>query len=153
MNRLLKILVIFFISLVLTIIIYNFYHVDKINVISISDELGLGKTPLNGYNHSYNYYLKRKNINLTTLEIANLTYDTLYQKIYYDIDIYYKGKYINIKNAIKQNNYLIINANTEKSLDKCNKNSRIYIEYLDNVFEKIQFYDIMTLLFCEIIVR
>ena len=24
---------------------------------------------------------------------------------------------------------------------------------VDNVFEKIQFYDIMTLLFCEIIVR
>lgn len=137
MNRLLKILVIFFISSILTIIIYNFYHEEKINILSIGDELGQGKTPFNGYNHSYNYYLRRKKLNISSIEINNLTYDTIHQKIYYDQNIYYKGKYINIKNAIKQNKYLIISANTEISLDKCNKNSRIYTEYLDNIFEKM----------------
>ena len=56
--------------------------------------------------------------------------------IYFDKKIYYKGEYTNIKNIIKQNNIIILNANTNKSLNKCNKNNRIYKEYLDNTFEK-----------------
>lgn len=137
MKRILNILVIFLMAIIITIIIYKKEYKQNINILVIGDELSLGVTPFGNINNSYVYYLKRNNnYNITTINKPKLTYDELYNMIYFDKKIYYKGEYTNIKNIIKQNNIIILNANTNKSLNKCNKNNRIYKEYLDNTFEK-----------------
>ena len=139
MNKYIKILVIFLFASLGVFLMYNKLNKKEINILSIGDDLSLGRTPFNTYGKSYNYYFSRS-INANYNDAAsyiNLTYEELYKKTYYDTEIYSNGEFINIKNAIREANAIIITASNNKSFKKCSKNNRIFIEYLENNFEYI----------------
>jgi len=139
MNKLLKIFVIFSFAIVSVILIYNRFNTVENEVLSIGDSLSMGKTPFNSYDKSYNYYLSRS-INSyynDSISYNNLTYAELYRKIYYDETVYNKGEFVNIKNAIGKADIIIMTANNNITFKKCEKNNRIFIEYLDETFNTI----------------
>lgn len=139
MSKLLKIFVIFSFAVAFVILIYNRFSIEENEVLSIGDSLSMGKTPFNSYNKSYNYYLSRS-INSyynDSISYADLTYVELYRKIYYDDTVYNKGEFVNIKNAIGKSDTVILTANNNITFKKCEKNNRIFTEYLVETFNTI----------------
>jgi hypothetical protein len=139
MTKILKISIVFFIAILFTIIIYFSFDQRKTYILSLGDDLSLGKTPFNTYNYSYIDYLINNNnyIINTSFMSENITYDDIYNRIYYDELIYDKGSYKNIKNIIRKSDIVILTANNNITFNKCEKNERIINEYLDNLFNKI----------------
>lgn len=146
MNR--KTLVIFFASLLLSFIIFKITYKDKIDYLSLGDELTLGYTPFDTYNKSYtdyfSQYLKNKkklgyyinDFNKYNYRIDNLLEDMKELK-----EIKIDNKKININQAIssadiitlsfgQKDLYLMLSSNYDGKL----KNLDEIYNYIDNHF-------------------
>ena len=127
MNKILKILVIFFLMIIFVIIIYYRFNKISYDILSFGGEI-------TKYKQNYLSNLKEYNINNSFSE-TQVTYQDIYNAIYNDIKIYDKGKYTNIKKVIRNSDIIIISANNKKTTDKCNKSKRILEEYLNGIYE------------------
>jgi len=103
-----KIILISFISIILSVIIYFYTKTEKINIVALGDGLSLGMTPYNIKGYSYNDYLK------------NFYQDKRTLNKYYDFSEH--------KQTVKE---LIYEINNNKTIDI--KDEKISIQHAINI--------------------
>lgn len=111
-----KILVIFFISLILSFLIYKYSHKEKNQIFLITDSMS--KLNING--------------NIKEFRYDNITYKELIEKIKSNDYKIVKGKEEYLNQYISSSNEIIININNHEYFNKCKKNDRIINNY-DNI--------------------
>ena len=129
-----NILVIFFLSCFLSFIIYK-YNVDhRISVLILGDN-----KLLNSKYKTYDTYLKdylsfKMDFVDSSFVSENKTYKDLINNIKNNYYVVSKNKRIYLNQMISKSDYIILNANNNEYLDKCNKSTKI-IENYDNKIE------------------
>lgn len=129
-----NILVIFFLSCFLSFIIYK-YNVDhRISVLILGDN-----KLLNSKYKTYDTYLKdylsfKMDFVDSSFVSENKTYKDLINNIKNNYYVMSKNKRIYLNQMISKSDYIILNANNNEYLDKCNKSTKI-IENYDNKIE------------------
>ncbi|MGM9878282.1 MAG: hypothetical protein ACI33S_06520 [Bacilli bacterium] len=115
-----KILVIFFIALILSIIIYNIFNNKRKNILLISDNNEINDIILNKYKENYN-------VNLYTYN--NITYKELIDNIKNNDSKIVKNEKIYLNQLISSADIIIINVNNNEYFNKCKKSNNIIENY------------------------
>lgn len=115
-----KILVIFFIALILSIIIYNIFNNKIKNILLISDNNEINDIILNKYKEDYN-------VNLYTYN--NITYKELIDNIKNNDSKIVKNEKIYLNQLISSADIIIINVNNNEYFNKCKKSNNIIENY------------------------
>lgn len=139
-----KLLVIFFIAIVLTLLIYKLTYKDNINILSLGSNLSKGKTPFNGIKNGYDYYLKKylnkeKNYSyINYVKTENNLLDTLLESIKNYKEVIVKGKKKNINQIVSKSDYIILDLNDNKTISKCNnKDYLLFVNKKKDEVEKL----------------
>lgn len=128
-----KILVIFLIALIFSILIYKITISSKINILILGD-----KYFLNSNFKTYDTFLKDKYYNVNNLLIeANDTYKNIEDKIKSNYSIKIKNKKMYLSQEISKANYIIISANNKQYNEKCNKSKKITNYYINKTNTEI----------------
>lgn len=148
MNR--KTLVIFFIGLVLSFIIFKITYKEKINYLALGDELVLGYTPFDTYNKSYSDYFseylknkKKLGFYINDFSKKDYTIEELLEDMEDIREIKIDNKKLNINQVISSADiitlsfgqkeiYLLFNNNYNNKL----KNTNEIYDYIDDYFNK-----------------
>jgi len=127
-----KLLVIFFISVFFSILIYNCFHKTNNSILLIGE-----------YN---DILLSNKNKNLKTFLYDEITYKELVNSIKNNDYIIVKNKKVYLNQLINNSSYIIVYANNNEYVKKC-KNNKITENYkkrleynkmeLENIIKKI----------------
>lgn len=131
-----KLLVIFFLSCILSYIIYNYTINNRIDILVLGDNY-----LLNSEYETYDKYLLDKYYNLNNFNklftSENITYKEIINKIKNNYYIYSKDKKIYINPLIASADIIIVNANNEKYFEKCNKSESVILKYDEDVSNDI----------------
>lgn len=131
-----KLLVIFFLSCILSYIIYNYTINNRIDILVLGDNY-----LLNSEYETYDKYLLDKYYNLNNFNklftSENITYKEIINKIKNNYYIYSKDKKIYINPLIANADIIIVNANNEKYFEKCNKSESVILKYDEDVSNDI----------------
>lgn len=124
-----KILVIFFISLLLSFIIYKITLNSNKYILILGDNYFKSDD-----NRDYIYFLKEKYRNVNNLLTEeNDTYDNIINKIKKNYKISFKKNNIYLNQEISKADYIIISANNKEFNDKCNKYINVKNKYIKKV--------------------
>ena len=118
-----KILVIFLLAIIFSIIIYNFYIKRTKKVLIISDNYSISKL-INGNNN--------KNYQFNIYRYDNITYKELINNIKNNDNKIVKDKKIYLNQLISSSDIIIMNINNSEYFNKCKKNDNILKNY-DNI--------------------
>lgn len=128
-----KILVIFLIALIFSILIYKITISSKINILILGD-----KYFLNSNFKTYDTFLKDKYYNVNNLLTEeNDTYKNIEDKIKSNYSIKIKNKKMYLSQEISKANYIIISANNKQYNEKCNKSIKITNYYINKTNTEI----------------
>lgn len=128
-----KILVIFLIALIFSILIYKITISSKINILILGD-----KYFLNSNFKTYDTFLKDKYYNVNNLLTEeNDTYKNIEDKIKSNYSIKIKNKKMYLSQEISKANYIIISANNKQYNEKCNKSKKITNYYINKTNTEI----------------
>lgn len=128
-----KILVIFLIALIFSILIYKITISSKINILILGD-----KYFLNSNFKTYDTFLKDKYYNVNNLLTEeNDTYKNIEDKIKSNYSIKIKNKKMYFSQEISKANYIIISANNKQYNEKCNKSKKITNYYINKTNTEI----------------
>lgn len=128
-----KILVIFLIALIFSILIYKITISSKINILILGD-----KYFLNSNFKTYDTFLKDKYYNVNNLLTEeNDTYKNIEDKIKSNYSIKIKNKKMYLSQKISKANYIIISANNKQYNEKCNKSKKITNYYINKTNTEI----------------
>lgn len=128
-----KILVIFLIALIFSILIYKITISSKINILILGD-----KYFLNSNFKTYDTFLKDKYYNVNNLLTEeNDTYKNIEDKIESNYSIKIKNKKMYLSQEISKANYIIISANNKQYNEKCNKSKKITNYYINKTNTEI----------------
>lgn len=128
-----KILVIFLIALIFSILIYKITISSKINILILGD-----KYFLNSNFKTYDTFLKNKYYNVNNLLTEeNDTYKNIEDKIESNYSIKIKNKKMYLSQEISKANYIIISANNKQYNEKCNKSKKITNYYINKTNTEI----------------
>lgn len=128
-----KILVIFLIALIFSILIYKITISSKINILILGD-----KYFLNSNFKTYDTFLKDKYYNVNNLLIEeNDTYKNIEDKIKSNYSIKIKNKKMYLSQEISKANYIIVSANNKQYNEKCNKSKKITNYYINKTNTEI----------------
>lgn len=123
-----KLLVIFFLSLIGSYLIYNHTIKERINILILGDNY-----LLNSKYKTYDKYLLDKYYNLNDLNkiftSENVTYEDIINNIKNNYYVYSKDKKIYLNQVISSSDIIILNANNNKYFEKCDKNEKILRDY------------------------
>ena len=129
-----KILVIFLIVLIFSILIYKITISSKINILILGD-----KYFLNSNFKTYDTFLKDKYYNVNNLLTEeNDTYKNIEDKIESNYSIKIKNKKMYLSQEISKANYIIISANNKQYNEKCNKSKKITNYYINKTNTEIK---------------
>ena len=145
MNK--KILVIFFIGILLSFIIFKITYKEKINYLALGDELVLGYSPYGTYNKSYadyfSNYLNNQN-KLGTYYKNYSSYDKRIIDIINDMDeakeIEIGNKKININQLIVSSDIITLSFGQKEIYDLLNSNYNKKLKNIDNIYNYIDNY-------------
>lgn len=128
-----KILVIFLIALIFSILIYKITISSKINILILGD-----KYFLNSNFKTYDTFLKDKYYNVNNLLTEeNDTYKNIEDKIKSNYSIKIKNKKMYLSQEISKANYIIVSANNKQYNEKCNKSKKITNYYINKTNTEI----------------
>ena len=128
-----KILVIFLIALIFSILIYKITISSKINILILGD-----KYFLNSNFKTYDTFLKDKYYNVNNLLTEeNDTYKNIEDKIKSNYSIKIKNKKMYLSQEISKANYINISANNKQYNEKCNKSKKITNYYINKTNTEI----------------
>ena len=128
-----KILVIFLIALIFSILIYKITISSKINILILGD-----KYFLNSNFKTYDTFLKDKYYNVNNLLTEeNDTYENIINKIKKNYKISLKKNNIYLNQEISKADYIIISANNKEFNEKCNKYVNVKNKYIKKVDSNI----------------
>ena len=128
-----KILVIFLIALIFSILIHKITISSKINILILGD-----KYFLNSNFKTYDTFLKDKYYNVNNLLTEeNDTYKNIEDKIKSNYSIKIKNKKMYLSQEISKANYIIISANHKQYNEKCNKSKKITNYYINKTNTEI----------------
>ncbi len=129
-----KILVIFFLAIIVSILIYKYEFNSKFNILILGD-----KYLLNSNYKTYDKFLKNKyyNVNILLTE-EDETYKNINNKIKKNYNIKVKNKVMSLNNEIAKANYIIISANNKQYIEKCKKTTKINNYYIKNTNNDIK---------------
>ena len=128
-----KILVIFLIALIFSILIYKITISSKINILILGD-----KYFLNSNFKTYDTFLKDKYYNVNNLLTEeNDTYKNIEDKIKSNYSIKIKNKKMYLSQEISKANYIIISANNKQYNEKYNKSKKITNYYINKTNTEI----------------
>ena len=129
-----KILVIFLIVLIFSILIYKITISSKINILILGD-----KYFLNSNFKTYDTFLKDKYYNVNNLLTEeNDTYKNIEDKIESNYSIKIKNKKMYLSQEISKANYIMISANNKQYNEKCNKSKKITNYYINKTNTEIK---------------
>lgn len=127
-----KILVIFFMSIILSIAIYFININNNKKIVILGDDFLISK------NNSYDSYFKY-NSNISNVNKLFVSDNKNYKEILSDIKnnnyIISKGNKIYLNQVISDSDYIILNANNSEYLNKCKKGINIISNY-NNVIKE-----------------
>lgn len=145
MNK--KTLVIFFIGLILSIIIFKITYKEKINYLALGDEITLGYTPFDTYNKSYSDYFSSylKNKNKLGFYITDFSkYDYTIEKLLDDMEevkeIKINKKIININQAISSADIITLSFGQRELYILLNKNYNEKLKNIDEIYKYVDSY-------------
>lgn len=128
-----KILVIFFISILFSSIIYKFTLNNNKYILILGDNYFKSS-----YNKDYIYFLKEKYRNVNNLLTEeNDTYENIINKIKKNYKISLKKNNIYLNQEISKADYIIISANNKEFNEKCNKYVNVKNKYIKKVDSNI----------------
>lgn len=131
-----KLLVIFFLSCLLSYIIYNYTINNRINVLVLGDN-----HLINSKYKTYDKYLLDKYYNINDFNklftTDNETYKDIINNIKSNYFIYEKGKKVYLNQKITESDLIILNANNDNYFEKCSKGKFIIKKYNESVNEDI----------------
>lgn len=128
-----KILVIFFISILFSSIIYKFTLSNNKYILILGDNYFKSS-----YNKDYIYFLKEKYRNVNNLLTEeNDTYEKIINKIKKNYKISLKKNNIYLNQEISKADYIIISANNKEFNEKCNKYVNVKNKYIKKVDSNI----------------
>lgn len=128
-----KILVIFLIALIFSILIYKITISSKINILILGD-----KYFFNSNFKTYDTFLKDKYYNVNNLLTEeNDTYKNIEDKIKSNYSIKIKNRKMYLSQEISKANYIIISANNKQYNEKCNKSKKITNYYINKTNTEI----------------
>ena len=131
-----KLLVIFFLSCLLSYIIYNYTINNRINVLVLGDN-----HLINSKYKTYDKYLLDKYYNINDFNklftTDNGTYKDIINNIKNNYFIYEKGKKVYLNQKITESDLIILNANNDNYFEKCSKGKSIIKKYNESVIEDI----------------
>lgn len=124
-----KILVIFFIALIFSVIIYKININNKKNILILGD-----KYYLSSNYKTYDYFLRDKyyNVNILLTDETD-TYSKIKEKIISNYSITIKNKKMYLSQEISKANYIIISANNSNYMEKCNKSKKVSYNYIKKI--------------------
>lgn len=124
-----KILVIFFIALIFSVIIYKININNKKNILILGD-----KYYLSSNYKTYDYFLRDKyyNVNILLTDETD-TYSKIKEKIINNYSITIKNKKMYLSQEISKANYIIISANNSNYMEKCNKSKKVSYNYIKKI--------------------
>lgn len=136
-----KIIIIAFISTILSVLIYFYTRNDEITITALGDGLSLGMTPYDIEGYSFNDYLKEDYANnhklkkyISEFANANKTVKELIYEIKENKTLTIKNEDITIKQAINEANILTI-AIGEDELANKKLNSNTKTEFINDIEE------------------
>lgn len=128
-----KILVIFFISILFSSIIYKFTLSNNKYILILGDNYFKSSC-----NKDYIYFLKEKYRNVNNLLTEeNDTYENIINKIKKNYKISLKKNNIYLNQEISKADYIIISANNKEFNEKCNKYVNVKNKYIKKVDSNI----------------
>lgn len=131
-----KLLVIFFLSCILSYIIYNYTINNRIDILVLGDNY-----LLNSEYETYDKYLLDKYYNLNNFNklftSENITYKDIIKNIKDNYYVYSKDKKVYLNPLIASADIIIVNANNEKYFEKCNKSESVILKYDEDVSNDI----------------
>lgn len=137
-----KIFIISFCAFLFSFLIYKVYSDDRLNVLSIGDDLSLGLTPFNSYGESYNDFLKSylNKYNLTSIYndyfiSEGETFESILHKFNDDYNLFVKNKSISLRKSIADADIIILSLGSEKTFGKCGLSKEKFIDYIDEYFD------------------
>lgn len=145
MNR--KTLVIFFIGLILSFIIFKLTYKEKIDYLALGDELVLGYTPFDSYNKSYSDYFSeylnnKKKLGFYITDFSKYGYNI--KELLEDIDdakeISINNKKININQAIASSDIITLSFGQKELYILLSKNYNGKLRNIDEIYEYIDKY-------------
>lgn len=124
-----KILVIFFLALIFSVIIYKINVNNKKNILILGD-----KYYLSSNYKTYDYFLRDKyyNVNILLTDETD-TYSKIKEKIINNYSITIKNKKMYLSQEISKANYIIISANNSNYMEKCNKSKKVSYNYIKKI--------------------
>lgn len=128
-----KILVIFFLALIFSVIIYKININNKKNILILGD-----KYYLSSNYKTYDHFLRDKyyNVNILLTDETD-TYSKIKEKIISNYSITIKNKKMYLSQEISKANYIIISANNKQYNEKCNKSKKITNYYINKTNTEI----------------
>ena len=117
-------LVIFFIAIIFSLIIYKITYKKTYNVLLLGEFNNIDK-----YNLPDNY-------NISTFIYDNTSYKELIKSIRYNDYIIIKEKKVYLNQLISKSDYIYVIANKEKYIDKCKKGKTTLRKYLDSIYDE-----------------
>lgn len=131
-----KLLVIFFLSCLLSYIIYNYTINNRIDVLVLGDNY-----LINSKYKTYDKYLLDKYYNINDFNklftIDNGTYKDIINNIKNNYFVYEKGKKVYLNQKITESDLIILNASNDNYFEKCSKGKSIIRKYNESVIEDI----------------
>lgn len=145
MNR--KTLVIFFVGLVLSFIIFKLVYKEKIDYLSLGDELSLGYTPFDTYDKSYsdyfsNYLKNKKKLGFYINDFSkhNYTIKNLLDDMDNIKEIKINNKKMNINQAISSADIITLSFGQKELYVLLSKNYNNKLKNFDEIYEFIDKY-------------
>lgn len=124
-----KILVIFFIALIFSVLIYKINTNNKKNILILGD-----KYYLSSNYKTYDHFLRDKYYNVNRLLTDETdTYSKIKEKIINNYSITIKNKKMYLSQEISKANYIIISANNSNYIEKCNKSKKVSLNYIKKI--------------------
>ncbi len=145
MNR--KTLVIFFIGLILSFIIFKLVYKEKIDYLALGDELVLGYTPFDTYNKSYSDYFSdylksKKKLGFYINDFSKYNYTI--KKLINDMDnikeIKINNKKININQAISSSDIITLSFGQKELYVLLSKNYNNKLKNINEIYKYIDEY-------------
>ncbi len=145
MNR--KTLVIFFIGIILSFIIFKITYKEKINYLALGDELVLGYTPFDSYNKSYSDYFSeylknKKNLGFYITDFSEYNYNI--KELLEDMEdvkeINVSNEKININQAISSSNIITLSFGQKELYILLSKNYDGKLKNIDEIYKYIDEY-------------
>ena len=145
MNK--KALVIFFIGLILSFIIFKITYKERIDYLALGDELVLGYTPFDSYNKSYSDYFSeylknKKKLGFYINDFSEYNYDLkqLLEDMNDAKEMKHKDKKININQVISSSDIITLSFGQKELYVLLSKNYSGNLKNLDEIYKYIDNY-------------